>query len=123
MNKINVFFWLLLSFFVIFDTQAATSGPEWNQMEIRAVYEKGTQEMKISALLEGVTRISSTNYTIDFNLNGKLFQQRLQYNSVNDTLSANFVNFTKTLATSYPVSYTIKGSNANTLRIHWNTFF
>ena len=83
-------------------------------MSLEANYLKNTQEMKISAVLDGVTRVGNENYIMTLTLDGKLFQQTLQYDTAADTLSANFVNFTKKLAPSYPFSYTIKSSRNNT---------
>lgn len=114
MKKIKYFLSVVFFLVSVSYVSAATPVIYWKDMDITANYLKNTQEMKIAAELDGVTRIANEDYIMNLVLDGNQFQQTLQYDSNADTLSANFVNFTKKLATNYPISYTIKSSKNNT---------
>ena len=114
MNKIKYLFALVFSIMTLGTVSAATVSIPWQDMSLEANYLKNTQEMKIAAELDGVTRVGNENYIMILSLDGSLFQQTLQYDAVSDTLSANFVNFTKKLGVNYPFSYTIRSSRNNT---------
>lgn len=101
---------VVLGVFIALPTHAAVSHPDWSKLKVSGLYNKTTQEMNVSTQLSGITREPNSDYTLTFRIDGTDYLQTFLYNDLQDTLVVNFTNFTKTLSTNYPFSYSIRST-------------